>query len=59
METSNQYSEDEKRVLIQSMCGLLMNKLKYVIQSNQKNKALATNQHLNNLIELVAEHLLP
>jgi hypothetical protein len=54
-----EYSTDEKRALVLSMCGFLMSKVKLVILNAQKNRQLSLNTHLNNLIQLIAEHLLP
>ena len=59
MDSVPNYTPDDKQALVFSMCGLLMSKLKLVIAHAQKNRQLAQNEHLNSLVELIAEHLLP
>ena len=58
MESVN-YAPFEQQALVKSMCTLLLNKAKVILLNPQKNRQLAANQHLLNLIELVAEHLIP
>ena len=53
------YTASERTALQRSMTTLLMNKVKVLLHNPQKNRQLANNTHLLNLIELVAEHLLP
>jgi hypothetical protein len=42
-------------VLIQSICGPLMSKVKLLMTNSKKNQQLAQNAHLSSLIDLLAE----
>ena len=46
-------------MLIQSICGPLMSKVKFLMANPKKNKQLAQNVNLSSLIDLLAEQLLP
>jgi hypothetical protein len=49
------YSEEEIQALIQSTSTVLMNKVKLIMHHSRKNRQLAQNQHLINLVDLIAE----
>ena len=59
MEQQKNYSEEELSTLVESMCGILMNKVKFLIQNALKNKTLAENAQFKSLIDMIGEQIIP
>lgn len=57
--TGDVYTDDHRQALILSISTLLTNKIKLVVANPQKNKQLALNPNLANLLELITENLIP
>jgi hypothetical protein len=53
--SQEQYSEEARKALIQSMCGPLMSKIKLILANPKKNIVLAKNTSLVTLVETISE----
>lgn len=58
-QTPEGFSWEARSCLIESMQGLLMNKIKTTMAHPKKNTSLARNPNLVHLIDIIAEQLLP
>jgi hypothetical protein len=56
---SKEYSEDEKMVLVKSMIGPLLSKIKLLFRNPLKNIKLAQNDKISSIMDLLAEQLVP